>query len=496
MKTPTHDVLIVTYYWPPGGGPGVQRYLKFTKYLPRFQVRPLVLTVSNPTYPIRDESLLDEVPPDLKVFRTRTVEPFSLYAGLQGKGAESVSPATELKGDSPLSRAGSWIRANLFIPDARVGWVPGARRKALEIVEEHGIDTVITTGPPHSVHFVGRHLQKEAGTRWFADFRDPWSGIYYNQLLPRTTAANHMDRKLENLVLSEADEVIVVSRSQAENFRKIHERGYRVIPNGFDPEDFPASDAGQRAQNRPLLMRHIGTIGEAAIPETLLHLLKRHEKTLPIRLEFIGEVHRGLPRLIERLQLGHRVTFTPYLPHRQAVEKMCSADLLLLSLPDVPQIDHHLPGKLFEYLGSGRPILMLGPTEGEAATVLNQMNAGVAAPFRDSESIREALEALIVQEAVQSETEESALPGSEEGVQPESEKTAPPDTEESTPPDTEETGQPDTAESAPPDTEETGQPDTVRKAPATGGAGYDRENHPYSRVKLTQELARLIREQE
>lgn len=462
METAPHDVLIVTYYWPPAGGPGVQRYLKFAKYLPRYQVRPVILTVSNPTYPIRDESLREEIPPELKVYRTRTVEPFRLYAGLQGKEAESVSPATELKGSSPLSKIGSWIRANLFIPDARVGWLLTARRKALEIVQEHRIATVITTGPPHSVHFVGHHLQREAGVRWFADFRDPWSGIYYNQLLPRTDAADHFDRELEKRVLSRADEVIVVSRAQAEDFREIHERGYRVIPNGFDPDDFPerelpdsgvpdsgrsdsdapdsgapdssgpndapdsngpgsdrpgsdapdsdvpdsATDAGRgrpagrtsaksgSERDRPLLMRHIGTIGEAAIPRTLLTLLKQREESLPIQLEFIGDVHRLLPRLIRQLNLKHRVRFTPYLPHRQAIGKMCSADLLLLALPDVPQIDHHIPGKLFEYLGSGRPILMLGPTGGEAASILKRLDAGVAAPFDDEKAISQALTTL------------------------------------------------------------------------------------------------------
>lgn len=388
------NVLIATYYWPPSGGPGVQRYLKFAKYLPQFNIEPIILTVKNPTYPIQDPSLEEEIPKGLKVYKSKTIEPFGFYAGLSGKKAESVKPTIELEGETIKSSVGSWIRANIFIPDARAGWLITAKRHAENLITKQKIDTIITTGPPHSVHFIGKHLQQKLGTRWLADFRDPWSQVYYNQLLPRTAVAEQMDEKMEKSILKQADEVIVVSNSQAEDFRKIVERGYRVITNGFDPEDFEAIKPEERKTSE-FLIRHIGNIGEAAVPETFLKAIKKLEIQDSLKVEFIGDVHPRLPRLTEQMGLQRTVSFESYLPHRQALERMCSADALLLSLPDVENISHHIPGKMFEYLGSGRPILMLGPVEGDSASILQDEQAGITCEFDDIEAIKKALKNLV-----------------------------------------------------------------------------------------------------
>jgi len=386
-----HNVLIATYYWPPSGGPGVQRYLKFAKYLPQFNIVPIILTVKNPTYPIQDPSLEKEVPAGLKVYKSKTIEPFGFYAGLSGKKAESVKPTIELEGETFKSSVGSWIRANIFIPDARAGWLITAKRRAENLITKEKIDTIITTGPPHSVHFIGKHLQQKLGTRWLADFRDPWSQVYYNQLLPRTAVAEQMDEKMEKSILKQADEVIVVSNSQAEDFRKIVERGYRVITNGFDPDDFENLKTGKK-NSTEFVIRHIGNIGEAAVPESFLHAIKELQTEELLKVEFIGDIHLRLPRVVEELELQHMIRFESYIPHRKALERMCGADLLLLSLPDVENISHHIPGKMFEYLGSGRPILMIGPVEGDSAQILHDEQAGTACNFDDTESIKKALE--------------------------------------------------------------------------------------------------------
>lgn len=385
-------LLIVTYYWPPSGGPGVQRHLKFAKYLPRFDVRPYVLTVSNPTYPIRDESLLTEVPAGLKVYRSKTVEPFRFYESLRGR--ERIKPTTELEGNSLGSSLAGWIRANIFIPDARAGWLPTAWRKANEVIRRENIDTVITTGPPHSVHFVGKFLQQKRGLRWLADFRDPWSRIYYNQLLPRTAVAEQIDERLEKMVLAQADEVIVVSRSQAENFRKLFERGYRVITNGFDHEDFDSLESGPSGEER-FILRHVGNIGEGAVPKTLLETIGREENRDRFLLEFTGDVHPQLPRLVTEMGLSEQVRFRDYLPHREALRLMCRSDALLLCIPDVEGIEHHIPGKLFEYLATGRPILLLGPSDGESAAILREEEAGITVPFGNADGMHSALQRLI-----------------------------------------------------------------------------------------------------
>jgi glycosyltransferase involved in cell wall biosynthesis len=390
MKT---KVLIATYYWPPSGGPGVQRYLKFSKYLPAFEVEPIILTVKNPTYPIQDPTLEQEIPERLRVFKTRTIEPFKLYAGLKGEKAESIKPTIELEGETFRSTIGSWIRANIFIPDARAGWLLTAKPKAEELAVEYGIDTVITTGPPHSVHFIGKHLQQKMKIRWLADFRDPWSQVYYNQLLPRTSVAEQVDEKMEKSVLSSADEIIVVSRSQAESFRKIVERGYRVITNGFDPDDFKDLKPVDRSESGTLI-RHIGNIGEAAVPEAFLRAIKSVSDTINLTVEFIGDNHPDLQKLVHKYKLHEIVSIKEYQPHKIAIQKMADADILLLSIPDVEDIQHHIPGKLFEYIGTGRPILMLGPENGDSAEIIEQENSGIACGFNDLESIEKAIKIL------------------------------------------------------------------------------------------------------
>ncbi|MEX2601048.1 MAG: glycosyltransferase family 4 protein [Balneolaceae bacterium] len=386
-------VLIISYYWPPSGGAGVQRYLKFSKYLPGFDVEPFVLTVQNPTYPIRDATLAGEIPEDVQVFRSKTIEPFSLYARLRGLNDEEIKPTVELKGHHPLSRIGSWIRANLFIPDARAGWYLTAKRKAVELIRKFDIDTVITTGPPHSVHLIGRQVKREQGISWIADFRDPWSTIYYNQILPRTGFANKVDRRFEKSVLREADRIIVVTPVQADELRAIEERAYHVITNGFDPADFDNIDTAP-PEAPPMLIRHIGSVGEASIPETFLNVLKKISGSADLQMEFIGHVHQRLPERVVELGIQDLIRFREYLPHNEAIEEMCRSHLLLLIIPDVGDIRHHIPGKLFEYIATGQPVLLLRPPSakgGDSEKILSEENAGFVCQMDDPGAIENAL---------------------------------------------------------------------------------------------------------
>jgi len=391
-----HKVLIATYYWPPSGGPGVHRYLKFTKYLFDFGIEPIVLTVKNPTYPSRDESLATEIPKNLKVYKSKTIEPFGIYAKLKGEKPENIKPTVEIESDSFTASVGSWIRANLFIPDARAGWLLAARPQAESLVNQYDIQTVITTGPPHSFHFIGKHLQKKFGIRWLADFRDPWTQVYYNQILPRTFVANKIDEILEKSILSQADEVIAVTPSQAEKYRKISERDYHVITNGFDPEDFKQNGV-KRKQSPSVLIRHIGNIRVAAVPEMFLKAVKAFENRLDLNVEFIGDNNPRLEKLIMKFKLQNTVFLKDYQPHKIATQKMTEADILVLYLPDVDDIHHHIPGKLFEYIGSGRPVLMLGPVDGDSAAILKKEQAGIACDINDFDAIKKALKRLIDQ---------------------------------------------------------------------------------------------------
>lgn len=386
------NVLIVTYYWPPSGGAGVQRFLKFAKYLPEQGYRPVVLTVENPTYPITDPSLADDVPDSVKVYRSRTWEVFGLYAALTGREKNEITkPTIELQSGGPLSRLGAWIRANLLLPDARAGWLLTARPRAVELIRRFNIPNIITTGPPHSVHFVGRHVKKKTGARWIADFRDPWSEVYYNQLLPRTALARMIDRRLERRVLKAADEVVVISPSMADSQKRVADRRYHVIPNGFDPDDYPGAEAGsstspessagdESGPSGRLTVRFIGSVREAAIPEGFLQAVAVLPEELKgkLEVEFIGNAHPELRQIVDRLELAETVTLSGYRPHKQAVAAMAEADLLLLSVSRTPGSEQILTGKLFEYLGAGNPILFLGPVKGDAAKIISENDQGVA----------------------------------------------------------------------------------------------------------------------
>ncbi|TVQ71201.1 MAG: glycosyl transferase family 1, partial [Balneolaceae bacterium] len=219
-------VLIITYYWPPSGGAGVQRFLKFVKYLPQYGVDPVVLTCANPTYPIQDATLVSDIPDGVPVHHARTIEPFRIYGRVSGTTPEeAASPATVLGSwDNSLQRAARWLRANLFVPDARVGWVPFVRLKARDLIARYHIETVVTTGPPHSTHFAGRWLKKKTGIRWVADFRDPWTDIHYNRVLPRTGFTRRRDLRMEMSILQQADEVTVTAPGTARYFAEKVER--------------------------------------------------------------------------------------------------------------------------------------------------------------------------------------------------------------------------------------------------------------------------------
>ena len=377
----SRNVLLITYYWPPSGGAGVQRMLKFAKYLPRFKVKPYILTVSNPTYPVYDESLKEDIPPEAAIYTSKSLEPFQLYGFLAGKTKQDVAqPTTALKQTKSLSaKAARWVRGNLFIPDARAGWLLTARKKALDLVQQYGIEAVITSGPPHSVHFAGSYLKKKAGVRWIADFRDPWTRIHYNQVLPRTSIAKNIDLKLERSILQKADEVLVVSPAMANIQEQIQNRSYQVIPNGFDPDDFRVISQEKSTSTSPkLTIRHVGSVSENSVPGGFFRALAEMGVKNSLNVEFVGSIHTGVMEQVSAFGLEAIVTHVPYLPHDEAIAKMQSADMLLLSIPKVENNELILTGKLFDYLAARKPILLLGPEKGDAAKIINELQAGTA----------------------------------------------------------------------------------------------------------------------
>jgi glycosyltransferase involved in cell wall biosynthesis len=370
-------VLVITYYWPPAGGAGVQRWLKLCKYLPENGVLPTVITVEpeKATYPQRDESMLGEVHPDIEVIRTNSFEPLQWYARLAGKDKVPYGGFANVSNRGVGSKVSRFIRGNFFIPDARKGWNKYAFHAAKKVISEKGIDVVITTGPPHSTHLVGLRLKKELGIKWVADFRDPWTGIYYNDLLLRTDYAEKTDARLEKEVLDRANVVVANCMSNADLLRlRKGKAPIEVIENGYDAEDF---EGIERQETDTFNIVYTGTMAASYNPGVFIDGLKKLKARSDKKFcwHIAGSIDNEIKTQIELAGLMENCRFYGYLPHSEVVRLMVNADLLLNLFPETKN-DRGIPGKLFEYLGARRQILNIGPKDGDAARIIAKCESG------------------------------------------------------------------------------------------------------------------------
>lgn len=389
-----HKVLIITYYWPPGSGAGVQRWLKFAKYLPASGWEPVILTV-NPeyaAYPAIDNSLLREISPDLKIHRTRATDWFSLY-----KKDKSKIPSAGFAANGNNTITGKiirFIRGNFFIPDPRKGWNKYAFREACRLVDEEDIKHIITTSPPHSTQLIGLKLKKKFPRLiWIADLRDPWTDIYYYDSFYHTTMARRLDEKYEKDVLRGADRIITVGKSLKSSFSnklKGIDNKIEVITNGYDREDFLHADS---SQSDVFTISYIGTLSDAypvtGFMEAVNNLVK---KGYSLRLRFVGSVSLRQQDIIRSKSGNAPTEFIPYVNHDAAVRYMTGSSLLLLIIPDHRSNKSIITGKLFEYLASARPILCIGPTDGDAADILRRSGNGRSAEYDNFEGICSIIE--------------------------------------------------------------------------------------------------------
>lgn len=384
-------LLFVTYYFPPSGGSGVQRSLKFVKYLPEFGWRPTVLTVrpESASWPDPDPDSVADIPEGTLVERTGAWDPYAWYARLLGRKKQEVISVgfTGDDGAVPRRRLARWIRANLFLPDARVGWVPFATARARALMRQK-YDAVLTTGPPHSTHFAGLALRRTHGTPWLADFRDPWTEIYYYADLPMAGPARALDALLERRVLRNADGCTVVSASMQ---RRFAQRGYasEVIENGFDPADF--EESASSVSGDAFVVAHVGNMSRTQNPEGLWKALSDPETPSDwpdLQFRFTGHVDSTVLASVSASCPGVRLDTLPYVPHRTAIDRMREAALLLLPINRVQGAEAITTGKLYEYLASGRPVLALGPVHGDAARILQETGAGRMFDFDDVDGVR------------------------------------------------------------------------------------------------------------
>ena len=395
-------VLIITYYWPPSGGAGVQRWLKFVKYLNNFGWEPIIYTPSNAEMPIEDASLLKDIPDNTQVIQRPIWEPYSFYKSFVGQKKDvkiNTGFLTENKKPTFAENISVWIRGNLFIPDARRFWIRPSVSYLSQYLLENPVDAIVSTGPPHSMHLIARGLQQKLGLPWLADFRDPWTKIDFYKDLKLTAWADRQHHKLEKTVLLHANSIITVSptltrelqeTAVSPSFKKsVPNQQFKTITNGFDPDD-TASEQVQLDQC--FSIAHIGTMVRSRNPLVLWQALSELIKEVAgfsshIQIKLVGKVDLQVTESLAKFGLTPFVSRIDYLPHNQISKVQRESQLLLLIINDTPNAKGILTGKLFEYLSSQRPIVAIGPKDGDAANVLTQTQAGQTFPFDQQEGL-------------------------------------------------------------------------------------------------------------
>ena len=392
-------VLIISYYWPPTGGSGVQRWVKFAKYLPSEGWQPVVYTPENPEQLAVDASLEAEVPAEAEVLKTRIIEPYELYKKVlrrsgHSKEAVEVNPVNA-QNKSLLQKMAMWVRGNLFRPDPRCLWIGPSVRYLKKYLAEHPVDLIVSTGPPQSMHMIGLRLARETGLPWIADFRDPWTKIFYFKHLQMTRATEKWHQKMERKVLDEATAVVAVSPLVQQEFQAMTNTPVELITNGFDDCEFHAEPFAT-AYGGPAMdfcITHTGLFAADGNPTVLWDVLSEKCKAdagfrKHLKIKLIGKTDEQILKAICDAGLEENLMNMGYLEHARAIDEQRKASLLILPLRKEPEYKAVLPGKLFEYLASWRPVLGIGQTDGAMAMILKDAKAGIVLNWEDKEAMR------------------------------------------------------------------------------------------------------------
>ena len=387
-------VLIITYYWPPSGGSGVQRWLKMSKYLPENGWQPVIYTAEDAEYPVEDPSLEQDVAPEAEVIRRPIVEPYTFYKKFLGmKKGEKVKAGFINEGVKKSGWKESlsiWLRGNLFIPDARCWWIKPSVRYLSKYLKDHPVDAMISTGPPHSMHLIAKALHKKFNITWVADFRDPWTDVFYFDSLKLTKCSVKKHKKLENQVIMEADKVVTVSWHGAADMKALGATNVDVITNGYDEEC--AQNGNQIVDNKQFTVSYTGVL----LPNESFVIWDAFKEVCDENVEFakllkinlIGHIDASVREYISAKGLNAKVNNIEYMQHSQVLEYQRKSDLLLLLIPRAKKAECIMTGKLFEYLAAGRPVLAVGPADGDAAKVLSETDCGATADYDDKSKMK------------------------------------------------------------------------------------------------------------
>ena len=391
-------VLVITYYWPPTGGSGVQRWVKFAKYLPSEGWQPVIYTPENPEQLAIDHTLEKEIPSEAEIIRTHITEPYELYKKFlrrsgHSKEAVEVNPVNA-QNKSLAQKVAMWIRGNLFRPDPRCLWIGPSVRYLKKYLEENPVDLIVSTGPPQSMHMIGLKLAKETGLPWIADFRDPWTKIFYFKHLSMTRATERWHHRMEKKVLDNATAVVAVSPLVQQEFQSMTQTPVELITNGYDECDFPhgKDKDAEGGPDKDFVITHTGLFAADGNPTVLWDVLsekcsKDKDFRKHLKIKIVGKTDIQIIKSLEDAGLKANLIDMGYQPHSIAVEEQRTASLLILPLRKEPEYKAVLPGKLFEYLASWRPVLGIGQTDGAMSMILNTTKTGVVLDWSDKTSI-------------------------------------------------------------------------------------------------------------
>nr|WP_321235496.1 glycosyltransferase family 4 protein [uncultured Psychroserpens sp.] len=372
------QVLIITYYWPPAGGPGVQRWLKFAKYLPEFGIEPIIYCPENPSYPIVDETLLNEIPENIKVIKQPINEPYRFANILSKNSSKQISSGVipKEKKQSFIQKLMLYIRGNFFIPDARKNWVRPSVSFLSEYIQNHNIDTIVTTGPPHSLHLIGLQLKKQLSVKWLADFRDPWTTIGYHKALKLSKSSKAKHIQLESRVLQFSDKIIVTSENTKKEFQSKTQQPITVITNGYDSHKIQ-----RPIKDEKFTLAHIGSLLSERNPKQLWKALEEllsenDDFRSAFQLKLIGVVSEDVLQSMIAYGLELYIDNLGYVSHDEAMQQQITSRVLLMVEINSENTKVIIPGKLFEYMSSGTPIIAVGPKDSDVATILKTTNTG------------------------------------------------------------------------------------------------------------------------
>lgn len=394
-------VLILTYYWPPSGGAGVQRWLKFVKYMRSFGWEPVIYTALNGEMPVIDHSLEKDVPQNITILKTPIWEPYTIYKRFIGRKKEdkiNASFLNENKKAGLTEKISVWIRGNFFIPDARRLWIRPSIKFLSEYIAKNDIQYVISSGPPHSMHLIARGLKRKfKNIQWVADFRDPWTNIDFYEKLMLSASADRKHHRQELTVLNEADIVLSVGAAMNQEFVDMYNEAgggepskFRVITNGFDAEDISKEEL---QKDKKFSIAHIGTLVKDRNPEILWTVLRELVKTdlefrKQLEIKLVGKVDFFVKEQIKKYGLDKYVRWIEYLPHAEVIEEQRKSKVLLLLVNNTKNAKGILTGKFFEYMASDAPILAIGPVDGDLAKIMRETNTGLISDFNDGETLK------------------------------------------------------------------------------------------------------------